>query len=74
MDKDDFRTYYYLLDDQNILHICSNGVSRCGKDAKKFDEVSDDKLKLYELCGKCQLPTKTATFETKAEIIEGEYV
>lgn len=68
----DEHTYYYLLDDKNVLHICSNGVTRCGEIAMSFAQISDDKLKLYELCAKCQLPTKTATFETKAQLVEGE--
>jgi|PlaIllAssembly_1097288.scaffolds.fasta_scaffold40133_3 hypothetical protein len=63
MEKEfDGHTYYYLIDEVNILHICSNGRTRCGKDAMKYAQASDDKLKLYELCAKCQLPPKKATF------------
>lgn len=68
----DGHTYYFLLDEKNILHVCSNGVTRCGKDAMSFAQVTDDKLKLYELCSTCQLPSKATTFETKAEFVEGE--
>jgi hypothetical protein len=38
----------------------------------KYSEASDNELKLYELCADCQLSRKTATFETKAELVEGE--
>lgn len=68
----DGKTYYYLLDEKHILHICSDGMTRCKKDSRDFIEVYDNELKLYELCAACQLPDKKATFETKAELIEGE--
>lgn len=72
MDTRDFHTYYYLIDEDNILHVCSNGRTRCGKDAKKFAQASDNELRLYELCAKCQLPIKKATFITQVEFVEGE--
>ena len=68
----DGHTYYFLLDDTNVLHICSNGFSRCGKSAMDFTQVEDSKLKLYELCSTCQITPKKASFETKAEFIEEE--
>jgi hypothetical protein len=74
MNTEDFKTYYYLLDDKNILHICSSGKSRCGLDAKKFAMASDGELKLYELCKECQLPNKKTTFVTKANFVEGELI
>jgi len=68
------KTFYYLLDEKNILHICSNGITACGIDAKAFIQVSDARLNKYPICEICKQPevtkAKKATFETKAEIVE----
>lgn len=65
-------TYYFLLDEFNILHVCSNGMTRCGLSAMDMLQVEDKDLKIYELCHICQVPSKTATFVSKAEFIGSE--
>jgi|MudIll2142460700_1097286.scaffolds.fasta_scaffold11162_4 hypothetical protein len=68
----DGHTYYYLLDGNNLLHVCSNGKSTCGLDATAFSQVEDNRLIKYEICQNCKelQVTKSATFETKAEIVD----
>jgi len=73
------KTFYYLLDEKQLLHICSDGMTACGIDAKAFVQVSDARLNKYPICELCKPPeevakVKKAVFETKAEIIEVESV
>jgi hypothetical protein len=65
----DGKTFYYLIDKNKVAHICSDGLTNCGLDAKEFYAVADDKLDRYTMCKIC--PTiRKASFETKAEIVD----
>jgi len=81
MNTDIGKTMYYLLGDDKLLHICSDGMTACGLDAKTFSQVADNRLGKYEICSLCKpldetlaSKRKKATFETKAEIVEVEPV
>ncbi len=67
----DGKTYYYLLDEVDILHVCSDGKTACGLDASLFSQVEDIDLSKYTVCPICtDTKTKKAYFETKAELVD----
>lgn len=79
MNDDRGKTFYYLLDENNLLHICSDGMSICGLDTTTFFQIPDAKLSNYAVCSQCTptdvtvastKKTKKATFKTKADIVE----
>ena len=68
------KTFYYVVDEDETLHIVKDGFTVCGIDvvstptlhALEFADAS-----MYDLCGICEeTKIKTATFETKAEFVE----
>lgn len=69
------KTFYYVVDEDEVLHISrENGYTVCGLDvvntptlhAIEFADAS-----MYDLCGVCkETKIKTATFETKAEFVD----
>jgi len=72
------KTFYYLLDTDKVLHVCSDGLTVCGLDTTGFSEALDKTIE-FKLCEKCKpvdvtlaakRKTKKATFETKAELVE----
>lgn len=69
--KLDGKTYFYMLDEYKILHMCSGNHTVCGKEiTEKFSEASDAELPpLVEICSNCQEGKKVAHFQTKAELV-----
>lgn len=71
----DGKTYYFMFDKYKILHVCSDGYTKCGKkvDSEYYTEASEETFpKFVEICSNCQSEKKTAEFTTKAEFTTPE--